>query len=131
MPLGFARIEQRQEVRMLQVRRHAYFAEESRDSENRAQLGVQQLGRDAAIVSDVAREIHDGHATLTDLALDVVSAGERGPELLKGVDGHGQFRFAEAMRPRTSSNQFRITTVFASPPADFVKRKCSPSGITE
>ena len=63
---------------MLQVRRDLDLGEESLGAEHGAELGVEHLERDVAVVSDVAREIDGGHAARADLALDARS-GRRAP----------------------------------------------------
>ena len=47
---------------MLQIRGDADLGEESLDAEHRAELGVEHLERDVAVVPDVAREVHRRHA---------------------------------------------------------------------
>ena len=42
-----------------------------------AELRVQELERDEAIVFEVAGEIHGGHATASNLTLDRVTVGDR------------------------------------------------------
>ena len=60
---------------MLQIGGDADLAEESFDAEHGAELGIEHLERDAAVVLDVAREVHGGHAAAPDLALDGVATG--------------------------------------------------------
>ena len=81
--VGSPRIEQREEIGMLEVRRNADLAQEPLGAEHRAEVGAQKLERDVPVVSEVASEIHRRHATATELALDLVATGERG---LKVVD---------------------------------------------
>ena len=52
------------------------------------ELGVQHLERDQAVVLEIAREIHRGHATPAELALDEIAVAESVPELACDV-GHG------------------------------------------
>ena len=62
------------------ARGHADLAEESLGAEDGPELGTQELERDAALVADVAGEVNGRHAAATDLAIDVVAAGQRGGE---------------------------------------------------
>ena len=50
-------------------------------------LRIQNLERDVAFVSYVAREIDRGHAARADLAIDRVAAGECGVQLDECVHG--------------------------------------------
>ncbi len=68
----FARIEQRQQVRVLQVGRDPDLAQEPLDAEHRAEFRLEQLERDVAVVAEVAREVHGRHAADADLPLDAV-----------------------------------------------------------
>ena len=61
---------------MLQVRGDADLAQKPLDAEHRAELGVEHLERDVALVPEVAREVDGRHAAGADLALDGVAAGE-------------------------------------------------------
>lgn len=55
-PVGLTGIEQRPEVRMLQVRRDLDLAEGPLDAEHCAEFGAEDLQRDVAVVLDVAGE---------------------------------------------------------------------------
>ena len=55
---------------MLQRRGDADLREEPLGADGRGDLVAQHLDRDAAVVPQVAREIHGGHAAARDLALD-------------------------------------------------------------
>ena len=90
-PVGFARVEQRQDVRMLQLRRRLDLGEESLGAEGRGELGMQDLDRDVAIVPEVAREIDRRHSADSDLAVDTVSALEGGGQARDDV-AHGRKR---------------------------------------
>ena len=80
-PIGFARIEQRKQIGVLQIRGDADLAEEAFDAEDGAELGAQDLERDVAGVLDVASEIDRGHAAAADFPLYGVAVGEGGTEL--------------------------------------------------
>ena len=50
---------------------------------------MQHLDRDITIVCETARDIHGGHATLAELALDAVAIGQRGVQPNSDVVGAG------------------------------------------
>jgi hypothetical protein len=61
---------------MLEIRRDANLREEPIGTELRAELRVEHLERDPAVVAQVAREIHSRHPARADFALDLVAARE-------------------------------------------------------
>ena len=61
---------------MLQVGRDLDLGEEAIHAEHRAELGLEHLERDLALVLDVLREVDGRHAAFAELALDGVAAGE-------------------------------------------------------
>jgi len=71
-----ARVEQRQDVRVLQLRGNADLAQEAIPAKQRGEFLAENLDRDIAIVFDVVREIHGGHATGAEFTLDAVAARE-------------------------------------------------------
>src|SRR5207302_1976660 len=75
-----ARVEERQDVRMPQVGRRLDLASEAARPEERADVRMEHLERDRAPVADVAREVHGGHPTATELTLDDVPSFQRGRE---------------------------------------------------
>ena len=83
-----ARIDEREDVRMIEPRRDLDLGEEALGPEHRAELRAQHLERDLAIELAVAREIDDGHAARAELALDDVAITERGGDI-RGV-GHAR-----------------------------------------
>jgi hypothetical protein len=74
--VGFAAVEQRQDVRMLQSRGGADLGEEALAAECGAEVGVQHLDGDIALVLEVVREVHGGHAASAEFALDAVAVGD-------------------------------------------------------
>ena len=69
-----APVVDRDDVRVVEVRGGLGLAPESLDERRLAcELGEERLQRDQAIERLVAREVHLGHATLRDLALDPIS----------------------------------------------------------
>ena len=73
---GSPRIDQGQDVGMLQVRGDPDFAQEALAAERRGEFGMQHLERDLPIVLEVVGEEDGGHAAPAELALDGVGAGE-------------------------------------------------------
>ena len=59
---------------MLQVGRGLDLGQEPLGSDHRRQLGLQNLERHLALVLQIVRQVHRGHAALTELALDGVAA---------------------------------------------------------
>ena len=86
--VGLTTVEQRQNVRMLQARGGADLGQEPFAAERGAQIGVQHLDRDVAVVLEIVREIDGGHATGAEFAENVITVGEGGGEPL-GWCGHG------------------------------------------
>jgi hypothetical protein len=76
--IDLARVVQRKNVRMLQVRRRADLCEEPFAAEYRGEFRAEQFQRDQPVVSDVAREEDQGHAAGAELALDAVLSLETG-----------------------------------------------------
>jgi hypothetical protein len=74
--VGVTGIEQWQEIRVLQIRRYLYLGQESFGAQYGAELGIQNLEGNVALVADVTREVDRCHAAGADLPLDDISAGE-------------------------------------------------------
>src|SRR5690242_16491336 len=72
-----ARIEERQNVRMLKRRRHPNLDQEPLGAEYRAERGLQNLERDFAVVSEILRAKDVRHPPATDLLLETISVTER------------------------------------------------------
>ena len=73
-----ARIDQREDVRMIEPRRDLDLGEEALGAEHRAELGAEDLEGDLAIELAIAGEVDDGHAAGAELALDDVAVVECG-----------------------------------------------------
>ncbi len=85
--VGLTRIEQRQDVRMLQLGRDLDLAKESIAPHGGSELGPEHLHRDFAMVLQVLREIYGCHAAAPDLAIESVPFSQRGLETIEG-SGH-------------------------------------------
>ena len=82
---GLAGVEERQDVRVVQVRGDPNLAEEPLDAQQGGEVWSQHLQRDVAVVLQVARDIDRGHPADASLALYRVLFSERGRELREGV----------------------------------------------
>jgi hypothetical protein len=74
--LDGAGIEQRENVRMLQLGGGFDLPEEPPDSDAHRELVMHDLDRDLAIVAHVLGEIHVGHAAGADLPLEDIAVGQ-------------------------------------------------------
>jgi len=72
-----SRVEQRENVRVLELRRGADLAEETLSTQDRPQIGMEHLHGDIAVVPDIVRQINGRHAALPDLVIDAVAIGQR------------------------------------------------------
>jgi len=97
--IRLTRVEQRQDVGVLEVRSGFDFLDEPLGAQHGRQLGPQDFQGDLPVVLHVAGEIHRGHAPFTEAALDPVPVGESGRET--GGDlrhRHGQFNLPPVSR---------------------------------
>ena len=70
---------------MLQAGGKADLAEETLGTESRRKLGAQHLERHRPVVTEVVRQVHRGHPTPPELAVEPVVIGEsRLQEILMG-----------------------------------------------
>ena len=79
-PVGVARVEQREDVRVLERRGGPDLEHEPVGAEHGGELGPQHLDRHLAVVLQVVGQIDRGHAALAELALEPVAVGEGGGE---------------------------------------------------
>ena len=86
--VGLARVEQRQDVRVLEVGGELDLGQEPLGADHGRELRAQQLERDLAVVLQVLREVHRRHAAGADLTFDPVAVGERYLEAVLQL-GHG------------------------------------------
>ncbi len=101
-PVRVAALEQRQDVRVLELSRGLDLGEESLGAERRREVRMQHLDRDVAIVLEVVREVDRGHPSRAELALDEVAI-RQGPGEARNVAGHGA-------RTRSSNSAAQLTT---------------------
>jgi hypothetical protein len=85
--VGFTRVVQRQDMGVLQVRRRLDLGEEPLGPDDSGQLWLEHLQRDLPLVLQVVGKIYRGHASLTELSLDVVAPLQGSVQACRGV-GH-------------------------------------------
>jgi hypothetical protein len=73
---GLTRVEEREDVGVLEVGGGLDLREEALRAEHGSQLGLQHLDGDLAVVLRVFGQVHGGHAALAERALDAVAVGE-------------------------------------------------------
>src|SRR2546426_681789 len=89
--VGFPRIVKGQDVRVRESRGDLDFAHEALGAERRGELGPQHLDRDGAMMLEIPAEVHRGHPTATEFALDRVTPDEGGSQAGEQV-GHERLR---------------------------------------
>ena len=75
--VGLARVEQRQDVRVLEVGRGLDLGQEALGADHGGQLGPQHLDRDLAVVPQILGQVDRGHPAGPDLVLEPVMTGQR------------------------------------------------------
>jgi hypothetical protein len=106
-----AGVDQAENVGMLQAGGGLDLAEEPVHADDSAQLRMQDLDGDLAVVLQVLGEIHGGHAALTKLAVETVTVAQRRGEAAR--DRRAQLRLR--VRCRSSSRQFMTIILCAVP----------------
>ena len=76
-PARLTRIVQRQDVGVGEPGGQLDFPEEPLGAERGGDLGAEHLDGDGAAVPEIAREVHGGHAAVSQLALEGVAVGQR------------------------------------------------------
>ena len=79
------RVEEREDVRVVEPRRDADLPQEALTGERLRELRLEHLDGHVAVVLEVVREVHGGHAALAELALHAVAAVERGSQATRAV----------------------------------------------
>ena len=85
--IGLARIEQRENVRVLEIGRGLDFLDEPLGAKDGGKFGTENFHRDRAVVFQIVGEVDVRHATFAQVAFDLVAVGEGGGEP-GGVLGH-------------------------------------------
>jgi hypothetical protein len=86
--IGLPRVDQPEDVRVLQIGGDLDLGEEPPAAEQGGELGVEHLDGDLAAVPQVLGEVDDGHAALADLSVETVALGERDLQTVEQL-GHG------------------------------------------
>ena len=71
--VALARVEQRQDVGMVQLGGEADLGEEALAAEDGGEFRTQHLERDVPVVPEIVREVHRRHPALPQLALEPVA----------------------------------------------------------
>ena len=85
--VGVTRVDQPQDVGMLEVGRDLDLGQEALPADHGGELGMQHLDGDLAAVLEVFGEIDGGHAPLSQLALEAIPVGQGRGETGGGI-GH-------------------------------------------
>ena len=99
---------------MLKIRRNPDLGQEAFDAEYGAELGVEELEGDVAVVPDVAREVDRRHSAGADLALYLIAFGKRFPELRYCVQGSSVPRLYRSARDKASSCPTTDSTILGT-----------------
>ena len=94
--IGFARIDQAEDVGVLEAGGGLDLGEEAVAADDGAQFGMEDLDGDLTGVLEVLGEVDGGHAALAELALEAVAVGERRSEASQRI-AHGSARSATQM----------------------------------
>ena len=71
--VGLARVEQRQDVRVLEVGRQLDLGQEPLGTDHGRELGAEHLQGDLAVVTDVLGQVDGGHSAGADLSVEAVA----------------------------------------------------------
>ncbi len=82
---GFARIKERQDIRVLKPRNQTDFIEETSAAVGAAEIGIDRLDGDGAIMLQVVRQKHRGHPRSADLPLEPIPVTERCLQRVEGI----------------------------------------------
>ena len=78
-------VEERQNVRMLEIRRRLDLGEKAFGADDRCQFGLQHLERHTPVVLQILGQVDGRHASFTELSLDAVTTCEGGIEPIDHV----------------------------------------------
>jgi hypothetical protein len=74
--VGFARVEQRKDMRVLEIGRRFDLLDKPLGAQDGREFGTEHFDRHLAVVPHVMREVHRCHPTSTDSPLDGVAGSE-------------------------------------------------------
>ena len=72
-----ARVDEREDVRVIELRRDAHLLEEPVGADDGGEIGAEHLERDVAIVLEIAREVDGRHSSGAELATDPIASGHQ------------------------------------------------------
>ncbi len=87
--IGLSRIEEREDVRVLEIGGRLYFLDEPLGTQDRREFRPQHFHRHLAVVFQVFGEIDRSHAARTQLFSDGIAVGECVFEAVEGVGHEG------------------------------------------
>ena len=90
--VGLARVEQRQDVRVLEVGGELDLGQEPLGADHGGELGPKHLERHPPVVADVLGQVDGRHAAGADLAVEAIAVRQGGLEPAEQF-GHGGFVF--------------------------------------
>jgi hypothetical protein len=114
-----ARVEEGQDVGVLEVRGRADFGQEPIGPDDRRQFRAQYLDGDLAVVANVVGEIDRGHAALAQLTLDALAALQGGVEAIDGLRAHR--RIPPDLASRSLSQLWTHTNPELRPPTASIR----------
>jgi hypothetical protein len=88
--LEHAGVVYREDMRVMELGRELDLAQESLDADLERDLRAEDLDSDLAVVPHIAGEIHHGHPTASQLALEQITIGKSGAECGRRLVSHGQ-----------------------------------------
>ena len=97
-PVRLARIEDADDVRVLQGATDLDLAQETFGAKRRGELRIEHLERDELVVDQVVRQIHDRHPALTELALEPVLLRELAAKRRQGLRRDRRLGHAEPLK---------------------------------
>jgi hypothetical protein len=75
-PVGLTAVQQRENMRMLQTGCGADLAQEALAAEGGAEVRMEHLDRDVAVVLQIVREVHGGHAAGAEFPVESLALRE-------------------------------------------------------
>jgi hypothetical protein len=128
-PVGLPRVEEWQDVRVLQPRGGADLGEEPLAAERGTEVGVEHLDGDVALVAEIVREIDRGHPARAELALNAVAVSETAGETGEDVGHVRRWAGARVRRAQRLSAAARVSMAPAAGGGN--QRVCKSSELGE
>ena len=119
--VGLPRVVERQDVRVVEGGGQPDFAQEAVPAQRLREIVAEHLDRHLAVVLEVAREVHRGHAALAELALDAIAVGQGGGEAESVGHGHCPSNSPKLRRTKMSGRSMGTTTMKRHPSSEEVQ----------